>query len=113
MGIDEERKEIACGLVDTIGESFSAHLIPVILLITSLICSLIGSYTFAKTLEYKAKQGLAGKDRQITVVPPREYKERFVGAMDGYFLACPGASDCSVFRTHPSDLIRWLSRQMV
>ena len=49
-----------------------------------------GSYTFAKTLEYKAKQGLnAGKE--VTVVPPQEYQERFVTAMDNYFVACPGA----------------------
>jgi 1-phosphatidylinositol-3-phosphate 5-kinase len=34
LGVDQQRKEIVCGLVDT-----------------------IGSYTFAKTLEYKAKQG--------------------------------------------------------
>lgn len=65
LGINDESKHIACGLVDT-----------------------IGSYTFAKTLEYKAKQGLnAGKE--VTVVPPHEYQERFVGAMDDYFLACP------------------------
>ena len=51
----------------------------------------IGSYTFAKTLEYKAK-GLSGKDgKDITVIPPHEYKERFVSALDGYFMACPGA----------------------
>ena len=49
-----------------------------------------GSYTFAKTLEYKAKQGLnSGKD--VTVIPPIEYQARFVKALDGYFLACPGA----------------------
>lgn len=49
----------------------------------------IGSYTFAKTLEYKAKQGLnAGKD--VTVIPPAEYQDRFIKALDGYFLACPG-----------------------
>lgn len=48
-----------------------------------------GSYTFGKTLEYKAKQGLhSGKD--ITVVPPAEYEERFVNALEGYFVACPG-----------------------
>ncbi|PCH34847.1 hypothetical protein WOLCODRAFT_139614 [Wolfiporia cocos MD-104 SS10] len=65
LGVDEENKRIACGLVDT-----------------------IGSYTFAKTLEYKAKQNLnAGKE--VTVVPPYEYQERFVSAMDDYFLACP------------------------
>ena len=52
-----------------------------------LFCT--GSYTFAKTLEYKAKQGLhSGKD--VTVVPPVEYQQRFVNAIDRYFLACPG-----------------------
>lgn len=65
LGVNEEKRQIACGLVDT-----------------------IGSYTFAKTLEYKAKHGLkAGKD--VTVVPPTEYQERFVTALDRYFLACP------------------------
>ncbi|KAH9943601.1 hypothetical protein B0H21DRAFT_695546 [Amylocystis lapponica] len=65
LGIDGERKEIACGLVDT-----------------------IGSYTFAKTLEYKAKQGL-NSGKEVTVIPPQEYQERFLSAMDDYFLACP------------------------
>lgn len=52
----------------------------------------IGSYTFAKTLEYKAKQGLAGTGKDVTVIPPNEYEERFVSSMDSYFVACPGAS---------------------
>lgn len=65
LGLDESRKQIACGLVDT-----------------------IGSYTFAKTLEYKAKQGL-NSGKEVTVVPPAEYQERFVNALDGYFVACP------------------------
>lgn len=53
----------------------------------------LGSYTFAKTLEYKAKQGLnSGSGKEVTVVPPNEYQERFVTAMDEYFLACPGKS---------------------
>ncbi|KAI9439217.1 hypothetical protein H4582DRAFT_2119766 [Lactarius indigo] len=70
LGVYGERKQIHCGLVDT-----------------------IGSYTFAKTLEYKAK-GLSGKDgKDITVIPPHEYKERFVSALDGYFMACPGTWD--------------------
>lgn len=65
LGVDEEQKQIACGLVDT-----------------------IGSYTFSKTLEYKAKQGLnAGKE--VTVIPPQEYQERFVNALERYFLPCP------------------------
>lgn len=48
-----------------------------------------GSYTFAKTLEYKAKQNLKS-GKEVTVIPPNEYQARFVNAMDGYFLACPG-----------------------
>lgn len=50
-----------------------------------------GSYTFAKTLEYKAKQGLnANSGKETTVVPPAEYQERFVNALESYFYACPG-----------------------
>jgi len=65
LGVDDERKQIACGLVDT-----------------------IGSFTFAKTLEYKAKHGLQS-GKEITVMPPAEYHDRFVKALEGYFLACP------------------------
>jgi len=66
LGLDEGRKQIVCGLVD-----------------------MIGSYTFAKTLEYKVKQGLNPSGKEVTVMPPNEYQERFVNAMDSYFLACP------------------------
>ena len=51
--------------------------------------SVLGNYTFAKTLEYKAKQNLKS-GKEVTVIPPNEYQARFVNAMDGYFLACPG-----------------------
>ncbi|KZV92651.1 SAICAR synthase-like protein, partial [Exidia glandulosa HHB12029] len=69
LGIDQERKQIACGLVDT-----------------------IGSYSFAKTLEYKAKQGLQnnliiGSNMEVTVMHPDEYRDRFVKAIDGYFFS--------------------------
>jgi hypothetical protein len=51
--------------------------------------SCLGSYTFAKTLEYKAKHNLhSGKN--VTVVPPAEYQERFVNTLEDYFVACPG-----------------------
>lgn len=54
---------------------------------------MIGSYTFAKTLEYKAKQGLnSGNGKEVTVIPPAEYQERFTNALEKYFLACPGKS---------------------
>lgn len=68
IGINDSNKQLSCGLVDT-----------------------IGSYTFAKTLEYKAKQGLAGGTRkEVTVVPPNEYRDRFLKALNTYFVACPG-----------------------
>lgn len=56
-----------------------------------------GSYSFAKTLEYKAKQGLnnnliTSSQKEVTVIPPAEYRDRFVKAIDSYFLACPGRS---------------------
>ncbi|KDQ21242.1 hypothetical protein BOTBODRAFT_60985 [Botryobasidium botryosum FD-172 SS1] len=63
LGIDEDRHELACGLVDT-----------------------IGSFTFAKTLESKAKQNI---QKEVTVIPPSEYQDRFVRAIDQYFLSCP------------------------
>lgn len=64
-------------------------------LTTTITTTSIGSYTFAKTLEYKVKQGVnAGKE--VTVVPPNEYQERFVSAMDDYFLACPGVFSANV-----------------
>jgi 1-phosphatidylinositol-3-phosphate 5-kinase len=89
LGVDQERKQIACGLVDTIGASLRTlhRLCPGL-----LTCCLTGSYTFAKTLEYKAKQGLTGNSgKEVTVMPPTEYQDRFVSALDGYFVACPGA----------------------
>ncbi|KIY71237.1 hypothetical protein CYLTODRAFT_487452 [Cylindrobasidium torrendii FP15055 ss-10] len=66
LGIDEERREVVGGIVDT-----------------------IGSYTFAKTLEYNLKSGAARKPEEVTVVPPAEYQERFVNSMKKYFLECP------------------------
>ncbi|ESK89912.1 1-phosphatidylinositol-3-phosphate 5-kinase [Moniliophthora roreri MCA 2997] len=65
LGVDTQHKLIVTGLVDT-----------------------IGSYTFAKNLEHKAKKGLsAGKE--VTVIPPAEYQERFVNSIERYFIACP------------------------
>ncbi|CAK5277872.1 unnamed protein product, partial [Mycena citricolor] len=78
VGVDLAAKQLAVGLVDT-----------------------IGSYTFAKTLEYKAKQGLLDLElkgstsrpgasrKEVTVVPPAEYQDRFVSALEGYFFAAP------------------------
>lgn len=67
LGVDNEKGEIVGGIVDT-----------------------IGSYTFAKTLEYNLKANAARKPEEVTVVPPTEYQERFVTAMGKYFTECPG-----------------------
>ncbi len=89
LGIDIENKHITCGLVDTIGRlrfwNYSEFLNEF---------GLIGSYTLAKTLEYKAKHGLHST-KDVTVIPPAEYEERFVNALEGYFVACPGG--CRVY----------------
>lgn len=66
------------------------------LLVVGLVDT-IGSYTFAKTIESKAKQNLnlPGREKgEVTVLPPKEYEERFVKAVDRYFVRCP---DRSVF----------------
>ena len=91
LGVDEEKKQIACGLVDTIGipNSITRTRPELIFLILS------GSYTFAKTLEYKAKQGLQS-GKEVTVIPPAEYRDRFVSGLEGYFIACPGQLFCPV-----------------
>lgn len=91
LGIDEERHEIACGLVDTIGKKvYLLHRIDE----THRRSILEGSYTFAKTLEYKAKQNLnSGKGKEVTVIPPTEYHTRFVNSIENYFLTCPGEWD--------------------
>ncbi|KAF9005762.1 hypothetical protein BDZ89DRAFT_1079975 [Hymenopellis radicata] len=66
LGVDNEKGEIVGGIVDT-----------------------IGSYTFAKTLEYNLKANAARKPEEVTVVPPTEYQDRFVTAMGKYFTECP------------------------
>jgi len=79
LGVDLQQKQICCGLVDT-----------------------IGSYTFAKTLEYKAKQNIK---KDVTVIPPAEYQERFVKAIETYFVACPDKwSDPGPAYSRPSKL---------
>lgn len=82
LGIDEEKKQVACGLVDTIGERCSRRKV-------SSLTPFPGSYTFAKTLEYKAKHNLQS-GKEVTVIPPVEYQERFVHALEDYFVVCPG-----------------------
>ena len=83
LGIDVESKHLTCGLVDTIGkgDTFDENVV--------VIERLKGSYTLAKTLEYKAKHGLHST-KDVTIIPPAEYEERFVNALEGYFVACPG-----------------------
>ncbi|KAK0184401.1 hypothetical protein F5146DRAFT_938817 [Armillaria mellea] len=64
------------------------------LLVVGLVDT-IGLYTFAKTIESKAKQNLnlPGREKgEVTVIPPKEYEERFVKAVDKYFVRCPDRS---------------------
>ncbi|KAF7319668.1 hypothetical protein MKEN_00747900 [Mycena kentingensis (nom. inval.)] len=63
LGVDQERKQISCGLVDTIG-------------------------VFIHVGQDVGGGGGAGP-KEVTLIPPTEYQERFVGALERYFLACP------------------------
>ena len=90
LGVDEERRQIACGLVDTIGKSFAFPELWTVDNQYPIRIAIAGSYTFAKTLEYKAKQNLQS-GKETTVIPPNEYHARFVNAINNYFLPCPGA----------------------
>jgi len=84
VGIDSERKELICGLVDT-----------------------FGTYTFAKTIESKAKQGLkTDKEKEVTIIPPSEYQARFLKAIDKYFLPVPDKWSKPVGNKSASDFFR-------
>lgn len=56
----------------------------------------VGSFSLAKNLEWRLKQGinsgLNSGAKETTVLPPQDYHERFVKAIESYFLACPGMS---------------------
>ncbi|CAG8546646.1 791_t:CDS:10 [Acaulospora colombiana] len=66
VGVDEKRKELVAGIVD-----------------------FIGAYTFYKKIENKGKT-LGRSAREVTVLPPDQYKERFGDSIKQYFLPVPG-----------------------
>jgi len=55
-----------------------------------------------KASSKKGKDGASGARKEVTVLPPAEYRARFLGAISGkgdgnleergYFFVCPGAS---------------------
>ncbi|WVQ97361.1 hypothetical protein IAU59_004473 [Kwoniella sp. CBS 9459] len=65
LGLDEAKRELVVGLVDA-----------------------IGSYNLFKTIESRGKMAInRGKD--VTIIPPDQYRERFENALKHYFIACP------------------------
>ncbi|KAI7879637.1 hypothetical protein K492DRAFT_81675 [Lichtheimia hyalospora FSU 10163] len=69
LGIDEAKKELTVGIVD-----------------------FIGAYTWYKKMENKSKSTLHPY-KEVTVVPPREYRWRFCRIVDDYFVTVPGKFD--------------------
>ncbi|CAH1760165.1 1620_t:CDS:10 [Entrophospora sp. SA101] len=63
VGVDDEKKELIAGIVD-----------------------FIGAYTFYKKLESKGKT-IGRNAKEVTVLPPDQYKNRFRDSMEQYFLA--------------------------
>ncbi|WVF70562.1 hypothetical protein IAT40_005353 [Kwoniella sp. CBS 6097] len=65
LGVDEGKQELVVGLVDA-----------------------IGSYNLFKTIESRGKMAInRGKD--VTIIPPDQYRDRFENALKHYFIACP------------------------
>ena len=62
-GVDVEKKQLVLGLVDY-----------------------IGPYSWYKVVETKGKKFAVGK---ATVIPPADYKERFMEAIKSYFFGMP------------------------
>ncbi|KAI9493812.1 hypothetical protein BDB00DRAFT_872055 [Zychaea mexicana] len=69
VGIDEQNKEIVVGLVD-----------------------FIGAYTWYKKIESKSKATLKPQ-KQVTVLPPQQYRARFCREISNYFVSVPGKFD--------------------
>ncbi|KAI9348295.1 hypothetical protein DFJ73DRAFT_625838, partial [Zopfochytrium polystomum] len=68
VGVDEPSQELIVGIVD-----------------------FVGPYTWYRKLESKGKTTLrGGREEAVTVIPPDQYADRFVRALDKYFLVVPG-----------------------
>ncbi|CAG8770474.1 14000_t:CDS:2, partial [Racocetra persica] len=65
LGIDDKKKEMIAGIVDFIGE-----------------------YTLYKKIESRGKT-LGRNAKEVTVIPPDQYKDRFRDSIEQYFLAIP------------------------
>ncbi|RUS34161.1 hypothetical protein BC938DRAFT_482212 [Jimgerdemannia flammicorona] len=65
VGVDDEQKELVVGIVD-----------------------FIGAFTWYKKIESKSKSTLK-PHKEVTVLPPEQYKARFRDAMEQYFLSVP------------------------
>ncbi|KAI8887320.1 hypothetical protein K501DRAFT_212103 [Backusella circina FSU 941] len=68
VGVDKEKYEMTVGIVD-----------------------FIGTYTWYKKLESRSKSTLSR--REVTIIPPEQYKERFIREISDYFIAVPGKFD--------------------
>ncbi|CAG8515932.1 7915_t:CDS:2 [Funneliformis mosseae] len=66
VGVDGEKKELIAGIVD-----------------------FIGAYTLYKKIENRGKT-IGRNAKEVTVLPPDQYKDRFRDSIDQYFLAVPG-----------------------
>ncbi|KAI9315945.1 hypothetical protein BX666DRAFT_2028187 [Dichotomocladium elegans] len=66
LGIDDQKKELTVGIV--------------------------GAYTWYKKMESRSKSTLR-PNKEVTVVPPEQYRWRFCRLVDDYFISIPGKFD--------------------
>ncbi|KAG1195619.1 hypothetical protein G6F35_013159 [Rhizopus arrhizus] len=74
VGIDQEKREITIGIVD-----------------------FIGAYTWYKKIESKGKSTISKKE--VTIVPPDQYKSRFCKEIFNYFIPVLGKFDIPIKST--------------
>ncbi|KAI9262234.1 hypothetical protein BDA99DRAFT_510606 [Phascolomyces articulosus] len=77
LGVDEAKKELTVGIVD-----------------------FIGAYTWYKKVESRSKSTL-NPNKEVTVIPPDQYKWRFYRIINDYFVAVSGKFD----KVHPNHLV--------
>ncbi|CAG8678914.1 4824_t:CDS:10 [Cetraspora pellucida] len=81
LGVDDKKNEMIAGIVDFIGE-----------------------YTLYKKLESRGKT-LGRNAKEVTVIPPDQYKDRFRDSIEQYFLAIPDKWTKTYGDNNPQSLV--------
>lgn len=90
VGLDENKRELVVGIIGRVCERRLLDR-PFICMRTFLISDYIRTFTWDKKLETMVKKSviMGGQGKQPTIIQPKEYRDRFITAMNRYFLPVP------------------------